>query len=60
MSEYQQLGLIIWLNLVDELNDTETEMIGMKPKDAILLDEVPLVKQEAYPEEDELPEDGFY
>ena len=30
--------------LVDELNDTRTEMIGMKPKDAIKLDEVPLVK----------------
>ena len=30
--------------LVDELNDTETEMIGMKPKDAIVLDKVPLVK----------------
>ena len=29
--------------LVDKLNDTETEMIGMKPKDAILLDQVPLV-----------------
>ena len=29
--------------LVDELNDTITEMIGMKPKDAIKLDEVPLV-----------------
>ena len=28
--------------LVDELNNTETEMIGMKPKDAIELDEVPL------------------
>ena len=24
--------------LVDELNDTETEMIGMKPKDAIKMD----------------------
>ena len=33
----------------DELNDTETEMIGMKPKDAIKLDEVSLVKQENYP-----------
>ena len=35
-----------WVNLyglVDELNDTETEMTGMKPKDAILLDQVPLV-----------------
>ena len=29
--------------LVDELNDTTTEMIGMKPKDAIVLDEVLLV-----------------
>ena len=29
--------------LVDELNDTTTEMIGMKPKDAIKLDKVPLV-----------------
>ena len=29
--------------LVDELNDTETEMIGMKPKDPIKLKEVPLV-----------------
>ena len=35
--------------LVDELNDTETEMIGMKPKDAIKLKEVPLVTQESYP-----------
>ena len=30
--------------LVDEINDTTTEMIGMKPKDAIKLDEIPLVK----------------
>ena len=29
--------------LVDELNNTETEMIRMKPKDAIKLKEVPLV-----------------
>ena len=29
--------------LVDELNDMETEMIGMKLKDAIKLKEVPLV-----------------
>ena len=46
--------------LVDELNDMETEMIGMKPKDAIKLDEVPLVKREAYPPEEVLPEDGLY
>ena len=46
--------------LVDELNDTETEMIGMKPKDVIKLDEVPLVARESYPPEEVLPEDGLY
>ena len=46
--------------LVDELNDMETEMIGMKPKDAIVLDQVPLVNRENYPPEDKLPEDGLY
>ena len=46
--------------LVDELNDTETEMIGMKPKNAIKLDEVPLVARESYPPEELLPEDGLY
>ena len=46
--------------LVDELNDTETEIIGMKPKDAIKLDEVLLVKQENYPAEEILPKDGLY
>ena len=46
--------------LVDELNDTETEMIGMKPKDAIKLKEVPLVAQESYLPEEVLPEDGLY
>ena len=46
--------------LVDELNDTTTEMIGMKPKDAIKLDEVPLVNPESYPPEEVLPEDGLY
>ena len=38
----------------------ETEMIGMKPKDAIVLDQVPLVNREAYPPEEVLPEDGLY
>ena len=52
---YQQL-----YGLVDELNDTTIEMIGMKPKDAIKLNEVPLVDQESYPPEDTLPEDGLY
>ena len=46
--------------LVDELNNTETEMIGMKPKDAIKLNEVPPVDQESYLEEEVLPEDGLY
>ena len=46
--------------LVDELNNTETEMIGMKPKDAIKLNEVPLVDRESYPSEEVLPEDGLY
>ena len=46
--------------LVDQLNDTETEMIGMKPKDAIKLKEVPLVARESYPPEEVLPEDGLY
>ena len=35
-------------------------MIGMKPNDAIKLDEVPLVAQESYPPEEVLPEDGSY
>ena len=46
--------------LVDELNNMETEMIEMKPKDAIKLKEVPLVSRESYPPEELLPEDGLY
>ena len=46
--------------LVDELNNTETEMIGMKPKDAIKLNEVPLLTRESYPLEEVLSEDGTY
>ena len=46
--------------LVDELNDTQTDMIGIKPSDAIKLDQVLLVKQENYPPKDTLPEDGLY
>ena len=46
--------------LVEELNDTETEMIGMKPNDAIKLNEVPLVARESYPLKEILPEDGLY
>ena len=46
--------------LFDELNDTETQMIGMKPKNVIKLNQVHLVNQENYPPEDTLPEDGLY
>ena len=46
--------------LVDELNDMETEMTGMKPKDAIKLKEVPLVSRKSYLPEEVLPEDGLY
>ena len=46
--------------LVDKLNDTETQMIGMKPKDAIKLNQVSLVNRENYPPEDTLPENGLY
>ena len=46
--------------LVDELNDTETEMTGMKPKDVIKLKEFLLVARESYPPEEVLPEDGLY
>ena len=46
--------------LVDELNNMETEMIGMKPKDAIKLKEVPLVARVSYPPEEVLPEDRLY
>ena len=35
-------------------------MIGMKPKDAIKLNQVPLVNREKYPPEEKLPEDGLY
>ena len=46
--------------LVDELDNTQTQMIGMKPKDVIKLNQVLLVNRENYPEEDTFPEDGLY
>ena len=46
--------------LGDELNDTETDMIGMKLKDVIKLKQVPLRNRENYPPEDTLLEDGLY
>ena len=35
-------------------------MIGIKPKDAIKLNEVPLVAQDSFPPEEVLLEDGLY
>ena len=43
---------------VKRLNNTISLMIGMKSKDAIKLDTVPLDK--TYPEETVLPKDGLY
>ena len=52
----------IWVKNLDpsvkRLNNTVSSMIGMKPKDAIKLDTVPLDKK--YPEETVLPKDGLY
>ena len=60
---YPEKVSAIWVKhlygLVDELYDTTTEMTGMKPKDATVLDEVPLINREVYPEEDKLPDDGL-
>ena len=43
---------------VNQMNNTLSSMIDMKPKDAIKLDTVPLDK--TYPDETEIPEDGLY
>ena len=52
----------IWFKNLDSsvkrLNNTVLSMIGMKPKDAIKLDTVPLDKK--YQEETVLPKDGLY
>jgi hypothetical protein len=46
--------------LVEKLNNTKTQMTGMKPVDAIKLKEIPLIGREDYAPEDKLPEDGLY
>ena len=52
----------IWVKIlnktVNKLNNIVSSMIGVKPKDAIKLNAVPLDKK--YPEETVLPEDGVY
>ena len=45
---------------MDELNNTETQMTGMKHSDAIKLSQVPPVNQENYPPQDTLLKDGLY
>ena len=44
--------------IVNKMNNTESLMIGMKPKDGIKQGTIPLDK--TYPEETVLPEDGLY
>ena len=44
--------------IVNKMIKTVSSMIGVKPKDAIKLETVPLHKR--YPEESVLPEDGLY
>ena len=50
----------IWVKnlnkIVNKMNNTKSSVVGMKPKDALKLDAVPLDKK--YPEETVLPEDG--
>ena len=52
----------IWVKnlnkVVNKMNNTVSSMIGMKPKDAVTLDTVPL--DQTYPEENVLPKDGLY
>ena len=44
--------------IANKMNNAVLSVIGMKPKDAIKLDTVPLNK--TYPEETVLPKDGLY
>ena len=54
----------IWVNnlnsIVNKMNNTQSSMIGMKPKEVIKRDTVMLDESETYPEKDVLPEDGLY
>ena len=47
-------------NTVKRMNNSKTAMIDMKPKDAIKLSNVKLVKSEEFADEKPLPEDGLY
>ena len=52
----------IWVKnlnkILNKMNNTISLIVGMKPKDAIKLDTVPLDKM--YPEKTVLPEDALY
>ena len=48
----------IWVKTVNKMNNTVLSVIGMKLKDVIKLDTVPLDK--TYPQETVLPKDGLY
>ena len=54
----------IWVrnleNTVKRMNNMKKAMIDMKPKDAIKLSNVELVKSEKFADEKALPEDGLY
>ena len=60
--QYPEKVSTIWVKnlskIVNKMNNTVSSMIGMKPKDTIKLDTVPLDK--TYPEETVLSQDGFY
>ena len=47
-------------NTVKKMNNSKTAMIDIKPKDAIKLSNVELVKSEEFADEKALPEDGLY
>ena len=46
--------------LINKLNNTKTEMIGIKPKDAVKLENVTIVGREQYPAEKQLSTSGLY
>ena len=48
----------IWVKNLNKMNNAVLSMIGMRTKDAIKLDTIPVDK--TYPKETVLPEDGLY
>ena len=46
--------------LIDDLNNMKTQMIDMKPKDAIKLKDMTIIRREKYLAEEKLPENGMY